>query len=160
MRVGFGGGCHWCTEAVFQSLHGVSRVEQGYIRSMPPDDAWSEAVIVHFEPETTRLETLIDAHLHTHSATKRHALRERYRSAVYVFGPAQKRAACEAITALQAAFSDRLITRVLPFAAFRPSDERNQNYFRKHPEAPFSQRYIQPKLERLQSRFAVQAPRR
>ena len=49
-QIGLGGGCHWCTEAVFQSLIGVQNVAQGFIKSLPPADTWSEAVIVNFEP--------------------------------------------------------------------------------------------------------------
>ena len=43
-EIGFGGGCYWCTEAVFKALRGVRQIKQGFMRSSPPDDAWSEAV--------------------------------------------------------------------------------------------------------------------
>jgi hypothetical protein len=59
-EVGFGGRCHWCAEAVFQAIQGVQQVEQGFIRSSPPDDAGSEALIVKFEPEVIGLASLID----------------------------------------------------------------------------------------------------
>ena len=59
-RIGFGGGCHWCTEAVFQSLRGISKVEQGWIRSTPPHEKFSEAVIVTYDPKVMSLETLIE----------------------------------------------------------------------------------------------------
>ncbi len=149
MRAGFGGGCHWCTEAVFQALPGVEKVEQGYIRSIPPDDDWSEAVVVHFSPASIDLDTLIEVHLRTHSATSRHVLRHRYRSAVYAFDDDQARRAQQIMTALQRQFSQPLVTRVLPFAGFRASQPRYQNYYRKHPEAAFCQRYIEPKLARI-----------
>jgi len=48
-KIGFGGGCHWCTEAVFQSLRGVLFVEQGYIASTEPNSSFSEAVIVSYD---------------------------------------------------------------------------------------------------------------
>ncbi len=159
-RIGFGGGCHWCTEAVFQSLRGVGQVEQGFIRSVAPDDAWSEGVIVYFDPKTISLDTLIEVHLRTHSATSRHALREKYRSAVYVFDPVQQRTVRRAITTLQGGFRDRPITRVLPFDGFRASEARYQNYYRQHPEAAFCKRYIDPKLDLVKSRFAMQELRR
>lgn len=50
MEIGFGGGCHWCIEAVFQSLTGVSKVTQGFIASNPPNEAYSEAVIIEYDP--------------------------------------------------------------------------------------------------------------
>ena len=51
-KIGLGGGCHWCTEAVFQSLKGVHLVEQGYIASEGIAASFSEAVIVHYNPDT------------------------------------------------------------------------------------------------------------
>ncbi len=146
MRIGLGGGCHWCTEAVFQALHGVEKVEQGYIRSTLPHNDWSEAVIVHYDPALIALHTLIEVHLHTHSATNRHALRNRYRSAVYAFDDDQIRVVRAVMNALQDGFESDLVTEVLPFVAFRPSPERCRNYYRKHPDVAFSQRYIMPKL--------------
>ena len=51
-KIALGGGCHWCTEAVFQSLIGVKKVEQGYVASIEENKSFSEAVIVHFNSES------------------------------------------------------------------------------------------------------------
>ena len=83
-KIGLGGGCHWCTEAVFQAIPGVLKVEQGYISSKMPYDSMSEAVIVHFST-LAGLEQLIDVHLETHASTRQHSRRDDYRSAVYFF---------------------------------------------------------------------------
>ena len=88
-RVGLGGGCHWCTEAVFQAVAGVTDVRQGFIRSDPPDDGWSEAVEVDFHPHEVALEDLLAVHLATHASTSAHKMRVKYRSAVYALSPAQ-----------------------------------------------------------------------
>ena len=69
-KVGFGGGCHWCTEGVFQALRGVGQVEQGFLQSEAPADAWAEGVIVTFDPSVIGLTTLSEVHLRTHSATR------------------------------------------------------------------------------------------
>jgi peptide-methionine (S)-S-oxide reductase len=153
MRIGFGGGCHWCTEAVFQSLRGVEKVEQGFIRSTPPHDTWSEAVVVHFDVSEIDPETLIEVHVRTHAATRQHSLREKYRSAVYVFDQAQANAAKETLERLQDAFDGQLITQVLAFVAFRPSAPRFQDYYRSDPQRPFCQRYIDPKLALIRRKF-------
>ena len=58
-RIGLGGGCHWCTEAVFQNLCGVQQVAQGFIRSIAPDDKDSEAVMVDFDSAKISLAVLI-----------------------------------------------------------------------------------------------------
>ncbi len=154
MRVGLGGGCHWCTEAVFQSLRGVARVEQGFIRSTPPHDAWSEAVVVHFDPLEIALDVLIEVHVRSHAATKQHVLRHKYRSAVYVFDDEQAAAAQASIARLQPEYDRQLITRVLPFAAFRASPQRYQDYYRSNPQRPFCQRHIDPKLAQIRQAFA------
>ncbi|WP_317040044.1 peptide-methionine (S)-S-oxide reductase [Flavobacterium tructae] len=83
--IGFGGGCHWCTEAVFDFFKGVTNVQQGWIKSEAPDDTFSEAVLVDFDSRIIPLEVLIEAHLITHSSTSNHSMREKYRSAIYFF---------------------------------------------------------------------------
>jgi len=89
-KVAFGGGCYWCTEAVFQSLIGVEKVAQGFISSEGKNDSFSEAVIVYFNEKIT-LKTLIEIHLHTHKSTKEHSMRTKYRSAIYYFTKEQKK---------------------------------------------------------------------
>ena len=69
-KAGFGGGCHWCTEGVFQSLRGVTQVDQGFVQSDAPADTWAEGVIVTFDSTVIQLETLSEVHLRTHSATR------------------------------------------------------------------------------------------
>ena len=64
-KIVFGGGCHRCTEAVFQALRGVKDVAQGFVSSTPPDNAWSEAVIVTLDPSLIDGATLIEIHLRT-----------------------------------------------------------------------------------------------
>jgi len=76
--IGFGGGCHWCTEAVFQSLKGVEKVEQGWISPANDISAFSESVLVHFQLKQNFLQTLIAVHLQTHSATSEHKMRNKY----------------------------------------------------------------------------------
>jgi peptide-methionine (S)-S-oxide reductase len=154
MRIGLGGGCHWCTEAVFQSLRGVEKVEQGFICSIPPQDTWSEAVIVYFDPGQIDQDTLIEVHVRTHAATTRHSMREKYRSAVYTFDDQQAKAAQEILERLKGSFDEQLITEVLPFAAFRQSDPRFRNYYRSDPQRPFCQRHIDPKLALVRREFS------
>lgn len=154
IRAGFGGGCHWCTEAVFQSLRGVSQVEQGFICSDPPNDGWSEAVIAHFDDGVIGLDTLIAVHLRTHAATSNHTMRGKYRSAIYVFDEAQKRAAEAALATEAIDFDVPLVTQVLPYRGFKPSDPRFQNYYATQPERPFCTTYIDPKLAKIRQEFA------
>lgn len=148
-KIGLGGGCHWCTEAVFQSVEGVVKVEQGYIASRAPADTLSEAVIVHYLPKKVNLERLLEIHLHTHNSTSNHSFRNKYRSAIYFFSAEDEKAAKEILKKLQKDFKEKLVTQVLPFRKFEASRESIQNYYKKNPEAPFCKRYIEPKLKRL-----------
>jgi len=155
-RIGFGGGCHWCTEAVFESIKGVQKVEQGFITPKGEEDSFSEAVIVHYDPSQIPLKDLIEIHLWTHKSTSEHSMRGKYRSAVYAFDKASERESTMAMVALQAGFRDKIITQIVPFGKFKPSDIRFQNYFYSDPNKPFCEMHISPKLKVLRKRFGKQ----
>ncbi|OAB75815.1 peptide-methionine (S)-S-oxide reductase [Cochleicola gelatinilyticus] len=157
-KIGLGGGCHWCTEAVFQLLKGVTAVAQGYIASDGENTSFSEAVIVTFNTEVISLHTLLSVHLQSHKSRSNHSFREKYRSAVYYFSEEQKQLSIEYLREAQEKLQlengqnkNAYITKVLPYKGFRESRESLQNYFRKNPEAPFCQRYIVPKLVKIPS---------
>ena len=152
-RLGFGGGCHWCTEAVFQAFGGVARVEQGFVASDPPDDAFSEAAVVDFDPAAVPAEALIEAHLLTHASTSAHSMRGKYRSAVYVEDEAQGKRVRRILERLAPGFDAPLVTRVLRLRAFEASAERFRDYYATDPDRPFCRTYIDPKLEALRARF-------
>jgi peptide-methionine (S)-S-oxide reductase len=151
-RIGIGGGCHWCTEGVFQMLKGVAQVDQGFIRSDPPADRWAEGVIVHFDPALIGLAVLIEVHLRTHSPS--YVADSKYRSAIYAHDDSQQREAAEAIDLLRPGFDTAIDTRVLPLRAFKPSDARFRNYYATDPDRPFCRRYIDPKLDLIRQEFA------
>ena len=152
-KVGFGGSCHWCTEAIFQSLKGVDEVEQGWIASEGKDSSFSEAVVVHFDPAAISLKTLIAVHLHTHSCTSQHSMRTKYRSAVYTFNEEQIDPAKEAIAGLQKEFDNAIVTRIIPFKDFKLNDETYLNYYYSNPEKPFCENVVSHKLRLLLQQF-------
>jgi len=153
-KIGFGGGCHWCTEAVFQELRGVIKVEQGYIRSNSDIADFSEGVIVHFYPNEISLNILIEVHLRTHKSTSAHSMRDKYRSAVYTFSEEQYAKANQILRKIQSGFEKTIITEVLSFGAFQLSREEIQNYYRKNPRKPFCEKFIDPKIELLRNKFS------
>jgi peptide-methionine (S)-S-oxide reductase len=152
-KIGFGGSCHWCTEAIFRSLKGVTEVEQGWISSDGENTAPSEAVIVNFDETEINLQTLIAIHLHTHSCTTEHSMRGKYRSAVYAFNDEQAIGASGAINDLQADFERPIITQVLSFQVFRLNDESYLDYYYKDPSKPFCRNIVNPKLKELLAKF-------
>lgn len=152
-KVGFGGGCYWCTEGVFQALRGVVQVDQGFVHSESPEDAWAEGVIVTFEPSVISLRTLSEVHLRTHSAGKAYSPQGKYRSAIYVVEDDQRFEAATAVAQFAAGSGVVVQTLILPLVGFKPSDARYHNYYRTNPERPFCRRYIDPKLEYIRRNF-------
>jgi peptide-methionine (S)-S-oxide reductase len=157
-KIGLGGSCHWCTEAIFASLHGVVKAEQGWISSTGENDSFSEAVIVHFDATVISLKRLIEIHLHTHSCTSTHSMRKKYRSAVYYFIHLQgmQEQVVESLRQLQADFNDKIITQVLPFVNFKLNQPPYLDYYYSNPKKPFCENVINPKLKILLSRFPKQ----
>lgn len=154
IKIAFGGGCHWCTEAVFQFLKGVEKVEQGFVASTKENSSFSEAVIVHFNPDLITLNTLIEIHLHTHKSMSNHSMRKKYRSAIYTFSDQQKIKAEAIIEKFQSEFENKIITTVYPFSEFKHSIEALQNYYQKNPNKPFCETFINPKLLLLLDKFS------
>ncbi len=153
-KVGFGGGCHWCTEGVFQALNGVAQVDQGFIQSEAPWDAWAEGVILHFDSAIISLETLAEVHLRTHSASGIYSPDGRYRSAIYIVSEDQHVQAAQTIARFAKEQDQPVRTMVLPLLGFKPSDVRYRNYYRTDPDRPFCRRYIDPKLDYIRRHFA------
>lgn len=156
-KVGFGGGCHWCTEGVFQALRGISQVDQGFIQSDAPADTWAEGVIVTFDSSVVQLATLSEVHLRTHSATRARSPRGKYRSAIYIFQESQRKETELAIARFADETGKAVHTLVLPCRSFRASDERYQNYYRTDPSRPFCRRFIDPKLNYIRRHFSTVA---
>lgn len=150
IRIGFGGGCHWCTEAVFGYFKGVKKVQQGWIASVEEHMAYSEAVLVDYEPEEISLEILVEAHLSTHSSQSAHSMRDKYRSAIYVFDEQQAEEVKSAMDAYQRKSGNELVTKVLRFGNFKLNNAEFLQYYKTRPDAPFCKLHIAPKLERLQ----------
>lgn len=148
-QLGLSGSCYWCIEAIFLSLNGVTKVEQGWISSFAPQDWFTEGIIVTYQPEIIALPDLIAIHLHTHSSTKNHALRDRYRSGVYAMRKQQITVIEQSLTQLQREFNAPLITQAYLFNQFKPSDESIQNYYYSDPSKPFCENVITPKLQKL-----------
>lgn len=153
-KAGFGGGCHWCTEAVFSSLKGVSNVQQGWVSSVENNNWLSEGVVLEFNDAVIPFETLVAIHLYTHSSTSAHSMRGKYRSAVYTFSNDDAALAQNAITAIQPQFDKPIITQVLPFNRFEQSRDELLNYYYSNPEKPFCENYINPKLKVIIEKFS------
>lgn len=154
LRIGLGGGCHWCTEAVFASLTGIHNLQQGFIQSTPPHDSFSEAVLLDIDERAIPLRAVIEVHLRTHASTSAHSLRTKYRSAVYVNDTEMQQRCREVVKSIEDDFAKPIITTVIPMVTFKPSDPRYHDYYYSNPDKPFCNTYIDPKLALLRSEYA------
>ena len=148
-KIGLGGGCHWCTEAVFQSLRGVAKVESGWITSEGAHSTESEGVTVHFDADQIGLDTLLEIHILTHASASDHSMRNKYRSAIYTFSDQQTEDARTILQTLATRHNAPLITQILPFATFRAVTDAYKNYYYTAPDRPFCVNIIEPKLKKL-----------
>jgi len=153
-KIGLGGGCHWCTEGVFTSLIGITKVNQGWIASNGEHSSLSEAIEVYFDPAVISLSDLIEIHLHTHASTSNHSMRGKYRSAIYTYDDVQFKQAQNILHLLSADFQKPVITQVYPFKRFQQNKIELTDYFYSANERPFCQTYIQPKIRLLIARFS------
>ena len=134
----------------------MSKVQQGFIRSTPPHDNYSEAVIVHFDPALIERHTLIEIHLRSHASMSAHSMRDKYRSAIYSFNNGQHSACQNILAQLQPLFDKPLITATYTFKGFKASAERFQNYYLTDPTRPFCTTHIEPKLKMLREKYSAQ----
>ena len=155
--VGFGGSCHWCTEAIFLSVKGVVDVKQGWISSLADAAEFSEAILLRYNAEIISLKELIEIHLHTHSCTSNHAMREKYRSAVYVTDEEQIGDVQKIISHLQLDFEQPIITRALKMNEFKLNKAEYLNYYYSDPSRGFCENIINPKLKLLLDKFSTLA---
>ncbi|MFK7817170.1 MAG: peptide-methionine (S)-S-oxide reductase MsrA [Planctomycetaceae bacterium] len=166
----FGGGCFWCTEAVFQKLRGVSKVVSGYSNGDTENPTYhdictgttghAEVIQISFDPEVISFEDLLDVHFATHDPTtlnQQGADRgTQYRSTILCHDDAQQLTAAAKIKELDASgeFSNPIVTSVEPIATFYPAEGYHQNYFNQNPGQPYCLAVIPPKLAKLQAKFA------
>ena len=151
-KIVFGGGCHWCTEAVFQSLIGVANVNQGWASHTGQDENYSEAAFIEYDPKTIPVKILLEIHLKTHSSTSNHSMRDKYRSAIYVVKELDQTIINHQLLRIQSQFKKKIKTQVLTLAKFK-QNEQYQNYYYRNPEQQFCDRYIRPKIEMLFNQY-------
>ncbi|MDE2001857.1 MAG: peptide-methionine (S)-S-oxide reductase MsrA [Patescibacteria group bacterium] len=166
----FGGGCFWCTEAVFKMLKGVSSVEPGYAGGTVPNPTYervctgttghAEVIRIEYDPALVKYETLLTIFFATHDPTtlnrQGNDVGTQYRSLILYTTEAQKKAA-EAFIAKLNASSEKgnpLVTEVKPLDVFYPAENYHRDYYARNKNKPYCQVVINPKLEKVQKEFA------
>lgn len=168
------GGCFWCTEAVFNELTGVDRVESGYIGGSVVNPSYeavcsgrtghAEAVRIWFNPDVISYADLLDIFFHTHDPTTLNRqgadTGTQYRSAVFPVTPAE-RAEVEAAIARNAAVWDRpIVTSIEPDAPWYPAEAYHQRYFERNGTANgYCAAVVAPKLAKFRKGYAARLKR-
>ena len=164
------GGCFWCLEAIYEDLQGVSNVESGYMGGATPNPTYrdvctgmtghAEVVQVTFDPAAVSFSDLLDVFFATHDPTtldrQGNDVGTQYRSAIFYHSPEQKAVAEGKIAELTAAqlFDAPIVTEVAPAGPFYRAEDYHQGYFRAHPEQPYCQYVVTPKVAKFRKRFA------
>jgi peptide-methionine (S)-S-oxide reductase len=166
----FGGGCFWCTEAVFQMLKGVSKVQSGYAGGKTDKPSYeqvssgttghAEVIRVTYDPAIISYEDLLTVFFGSHDPTTPNRqgadVGEQYRS-VILYGTEDERATAERVAReIQESLKDgtHVVTQILPLGQFFPAESYHQNYFKTNTSAPYCELVIEPKIEKVRKRFA------
>lgn len=166
----FGGGCFWCTEAVFQMLRGVKSVTSGYAGGTKPNPSYEEvssgstgyAEVIKIEYETDKISfrDLLTVFFGSHDPTtvnrQGNDIGTQYRSAIFYTSGKQKGEAEEFIKEINNSnkLGKPIATEVLPFDRFYSAEAYHQNFYKNNPSYGYCEVIINPKLEKVQKEFA------
>ncbi len=169
--VAFGGGCFWCTEAVFKMLKGVTKVLPGYAGGTtknPTCDSVSngntghaEVVYIEYDPTQVKFTDLLTVFFASHDSTtlnrQGNDVGTQYRSIVLTKTADQKKETEDFIAELNASnkMGKPVVTEVAPLDVFYPAENYHQDYYARNKDAGYCQVIINPKLEKVQEKFAA-----
>jgi peptide-methionine (S)-S-oxide reductase len=163
------GGCFWCTEAVFTIVKGVEKVEPGYTGGSVPNPTYeqvssgttghAEAAQITFDPAVISYREILEIFFATHNPTTLNRqgadVGTQYRSAIFYHNESQKATAESVIGELtkEGIWDAPIVTKVEPLKVFYKAETYHKDYYKKHPNQPYCQQVITPKLIKLQERF-------
>ena len=162
----FGGGCFWCTEAVFLQLKGVNTVVSGYAGGHTQNPSYedictgttahAEVIRIEFDDAQISFAQLLDVFFATHDPTtlnrQGNDIGTQYRSVIYYLNDEQKVQAQASIDELKAEGLD-IVTELSPAPEFFDAEEYHQNFFARNPGQGYCNFAIPPKLMKLRSKF-------
>ena len=169
----FAGGCFWGVQGVFQHTKGVLNAVSGYSGGSKATASYqligsgltghAEAVQVTFDPNQVSYAQLLQIFfsvIHDPTQLNRQGpdRGSQYRSAVFTTIPAQKAAVERYVAQLDAAkvFPAKIVTEVVPLAAFYPAEDYHQDYATLHPGSSYIATFDLPKIANLKKMFAPQ----
>ncbi len=165
-----GGGCFWCTEAVFDDLKGVISVESGYSGGSVPNPSYelvctgttghAEVVQVTFDPEVISYEDILRIFFTVHDPTtlnrQGNDVGTQYRSVIFYHDENQRTAAekIKAEVTAEKIWNDPLETEISPFKEFYKAEDYHQEYFANNPNQGYCRVVIEPKVAKFRKQYA------
>lgn len=164
-----GGGCFWCTEAVFQRVKGIEKVVSGYAGGNAPGKptyreicsgltGHAEVIQITFDANTISYEDILVIFLTTHNPTtlnRQGADRgTQYRSVIFYHDDNQKEIAQEVLKQIQSYYTDKIVTELSPLPIFYEAEEYHQNYYNNNQTQGYCEYVITPKLATLRKLHA------
>src|SRR5208282_5578918 len=171
-----GGGCFWCTEATFEQIEGVEKVESGYAGGNLPKPTYeqvcsgttghAEVVQITFNPEKISFREILEIFFAMHDPTTLNRqgadVGTQYRSVILYNNAEQKEIAEQIIRETQAKTGKKIVTQLVPYETFYKAEDYHQSYYQQNSRQPYCQMVITPKMIKLrqhyQNRLKVNPP--
>lgn len=166
----FGGGCFWCTEAVFKMLKGVSSVLPGYAGGTTKNPTYgevsagktghAEVILLEYDPMQVKYLDLLTVFFGSHDPTTKNRqgndVGTQYRSVIFYTTPDQKKVAEDFIKEINASneHGAPVVTELALLDTFYEAENYHRDYFATHPDNPYCEVIINPKLEKVQKMYA------
>ena len=163
------GGCFWCTEAAFNIIKGVERIDPGYTGGTVPNPSYeqvstgttghAEAAQIFFDPKVISYREILEIFFAMHDPTSLNRqgadVGTQYRSAIFCHNQEQKATAEKLIDELnkEGIWNKPIVTSVEPLKVFYKAETYHKDYYKKHPKEQYCQAVIAPKIAKLQQRF-------
>jgi peptide-methionine (S)-S-oxide reductase len=164
-----GGGCFWCTEAVFSMVKGVETVESGYSGGSIPNPTYeqvstgstghAEVVQITFDPSVISFREILEIFFISHDPATLNRqgpdVGTQYRSVIFYHNNEQKATAEKTIASLdeEGIWDKPIVTKLEPFKAFYKAEDYHNNYYKQHQNEPYCRIIITPKIIKLQQQF-------
>ena len=162
-----GGGCFWCTEAVFQMLPGVKSVTSGYAGGTKENPTYkevcggetghAEVIQIEYDPKVISYEKLLETFWEAHDPTTMNRQGAdsgtQYRSIILYSSETQKATAEKSKAEAQKHFRKPIVTEIVPLKKFYKGEDYHQDYYRENPDQPYCRIVIRPKVEKFEKKL-------
>jgi len=165
----FGGGCFWCTEAVFKMIKGVAKTTPGYAGGATANPTYeevstgntghAEVLMVEYDPKVLSLRKLLDVFFSMHDPTSLNKqgadVGPQYRSIILYNSIEQKEEIESLVKDVQKRFDKPIVTEIKRLGRFYPAEDYHRDYYDKNPTNPYSVSVIRPKVKKIREELKL-----